>query len=154
MFPQTECEYHDMDILEELIEARMNNFKKAVDLTKKPLKIENKAMLSEKFFAIYSKKPKKGIPALCTTERCYVINTFHQIGWADPLHPDMEAQAQMTVDDLNLASRVEDLVYDRALFDERFPPFIIYIPNDKLLIKMIQACIGVKDPLDLWINLE
>ena len=46
------------------------------------------------------------------------------------------------------------LCYQVNRFEEESSPMCVYIPNKKVLFKMMKACIGVEDVEDLWIYNE
>ena len=43
-----------------------------------------------------------------------------------------------------------ELVYDRDRYMAKQSPKPIFIPNRKIMLKIMRACIGIKDEKDLW----
>ena len=43
-------------------------------------------------------------------------------------------------------------VYAQSRYNKEYSPFQIYIPKTDLMFKMMRACVGVKQPRDLWFN--
>ena len=72
----------------------------------------------------------------------YLISSFEAIGWSDPFSEGCK--------DLILASPMDEL-YHSSRSDLNRSPLCMYIPSKDLMIKMMKACIGKSDPLQLWI---
>ena len=48
----------------------------------------------------------------------------------------------------------ESLIYAPCRYLENMSPTTLYIPEQSLMLKMMRACIDVRDVEDLWFNLE
>lgn len=96
-----------------------------------------------------------------------MINTFDAVAIQDPFSHEV-APKQMTGEDTPknmhdiggngkscaIPKKIDDLVYAKTRYIPNFAPFCIYIPKTELMFKMMRACIGIKDPKDLWFNQE
>ena len=47
---------------------------------------------------------------------------------------------------------IEDLVYPASRYIEEGSPKCIYIPSQEIMLTIMRACVGVKDPEHLWFN--
>ena len=78
----------------------------------------------------------------------YLINRFFTVGFADP-YPDDDKFIIGSVDDapdyLVIPSKVEDKVYPDSRYVEGNSPNCIYLPNKEIMLKLMRACIKVKD---------
>lgn len=77
----------------------------------------------------------------------YNINSFHQIGMIDPFPQE----------DVGFSPIIPELFSDHVYPEQRMchadaSPMCVYIPNRILTLKIIRACIDVKNPNDLWFN--
>lgn len=68
------------------------------------------------------------------------IHTFSEIGWLDPLPIDSIE---------NLTVFVEK---SKTSFIEAKEKRLLYLPSRAVMIKIMRACIGVRDPNLLWIE--
>ena len=84
----------------------------------------------------------------------YLIKRFWTVGFADP-YPDDDkhiiGSVDDTPDDLQTPCRIEDRVYPDSRYTEGNSPYCIYIPVKEVMLKLMRACIKVKDPADLWV---
>ena len=84
----------------------------------------------------------------------YLINRFFTVGFADP-YPDDDKNIIGSVDDapddLVSPSKIEDKVYPESRYVEGNSPNCIYLPNKEIMLKLMRACIKVKDVNHLWI---
>lgn len=62
----------------------------------------------------------------------------------DP-YPDEQLDAGFSI-----PATDEDLVYRGTRYVDGNSPNVLYFPSAIMLQKIIRACIGVKDPNDLW----
>ena len=49
---------------------------------------------------------------------------------------------------------VNDFVYAPSRKVPNTPPIVVYVPRPEMMLKMMRACIEVKDPDGLWVNLK
>jgi len=47
-----------------------------------------------------------------------------------------------------------DFVYADTRYCKEHSPHCIYIPSKKLMLKIMRACIGIKNAKDLWFQYE
>ncbi len=50
--------------------------------------------------------------------------------------------------------QVDDLVYPPNSYIEDYVPQFVYIPSDKMMFKIMRACIGLTNPEDLWYKIK
>ena len=84
----------------------------------------------------------------------YLINRFWTVGFSDP-YPDDDKILIGSVDDVPPDFRTPCKVQDRVYPDSRYTPgnspYCVYMPCKEVMLKMMRACIEVKDPAKLWI---
>ena len=66
----------------------------------------------------------------------WLVNSFWTIGWPDPF-PDEHSN----IDGLFLDNE-KDLVYNESRYTEEHSPFMLYIPNKVVMVKIMRACLG------------
>lgn len=84
----------------------------------------------------------------------FLINSFQTIGWADPFPHDDEFITGSMDDGINLVvpEVPTDLVYQRSRYSPDYSPLCIYVPKMEIMLKMMRACVEVKNPHDLWFH--
>lgn len=77
----------------------------------------------------------------------YLINSFQTIGWPDPFQDDFKCVKGSLEDGINLKIPTDtmDLVYDENRYFEESSPNFIYIPRKEVMLKIMRACIGLKN---------
>ena len=83
----------------------------------------------------------------------HLINSFQTIGWPDPF-PDDCKSVKGSIEDgynLNIPSEAMDLVYEENRYNRDYSPNFIYIPKKEVMLKIMRACIGVKNPNSFWL---
>ena len=88
--------------------------------------------------------------------KSYNINSFMQIGLEDPW-PEDEKIITGSLDDIDpkvykIPTKVEDDVYAAYRYINGSSPTVVYIPRKEIMLKLMRACIDVKNPKDLWFN--
>ena len=87
----------------------------------------------------------------------YLINRFFTVGFADP-YPDDDKNIIGSVDDtpegIHQPCNVDHRVYPNSRYTEGNSPYCIYIPNQEIMLKLMRACIMVKNPEALWVMQE
>ena len=78
------------------------------------------------------------------------INSFFDIGWADPYTEESPNGLEM-IKSIKLPSAANDLVYHESRYKEEYSPYVIYLPSDDLMFKLMRACLNCKQIEDLWI---
>jgi len=77
------------------------------------------------------------------------VNSFESIWMHDPF-PDEDL---VHCDEAYRIRKSKDtLVYPERRMSANDSPPMIFIPNMQIMFKLMRACIGVKDPKDLWFN--
>lgn len=88
-------------------------------------------------------------------ETPYKISNLRSIGLGDPF-PDANTNLLSNRDKLLLAHsadlKITDLVYPDSRYHPDRSPSMIYMPSRSVIIKLIRACLCVKDEEDLWFN--
>ena len=83
----------------------------------------------------------------------FMINRFFSVGITDP-YPNDDLHIFGSRDDgedtLPLPQNVEDFVYPDSRYTPGKSPYCLYIPNKEIMLKMMRACIKLKNPSDLW----
>ena len=51
-----------------------------------------------------------------------------------------------------MPDKIDDMVYGPTRYIKGFSPYCIYIPTKEIMVKIMRACVGVKDPKELWVN--
>ena len=74
------------------------------------------------------------------------INSFEQIAWIDP-YPQ---ETDVTDDLFKVPLYTEDLIYEHGRYHEEYQPLMIYIPRKDVMMKLMRACIGIKNERELW----
>ena len=78
----------------------------------------------------------------------FLINRFFTVGFADP-YPDDDKNITGSVDDkpdgLEPPSQINERVYPDSRYTPGNSPFCIYLPNSEIMLKLMRACIKVKD---------
>ena len=88
------------------------------------------------------------------TEQVFLINSFWSLGWPDPYPNDEDlliGSADDVPRDFRLPLKPSDDVYAPSRYIQQ-SPYCIYIPKKEVMLKIMRACVAVKDPADLWIN--
>jgi len=84
----------------------------------------------------------------------HLIKRFYTIGFPDPF-PDDDKHIIGSVDDVpdDLANPecIDDRVYPDSRYKRENSPYCIYIPCREVMLKLMRACIKVKEPEDLWL---
>ena len=111
----------------------------SIDISKKVTKKTTKQ-------AKISLETEKDLGMLKVKVRPWLINSFWNIGWPDPF-PD-----EHTDSDQDFLRNKEDLVYRDSRYVDAHSPFVIYIPNENVMFKIMRACLGVDEISELWIN--
>lgn len=75
------------------------------------------------------------------------INTFAQIGWPDPFPKENSFTSK-----ISKPTSINDLVYDKNRLFPRKLPKQVYIPRKELMLKMMRACVGVKEEEQVWVE--
>lgn len=78
------------------------------------------------------------------------INSFFDIGWADPFTEESPNGLE-AIKSIKLPSAANDLVYHESRYTEEYSPYVVYLPGDDLLFKLMRSCLGCKQVQDLWI---
>lgn len=78
------------------------------------------------------------------------INSFFDIGWADPFTEESPNGLDL-IKSIKLPSAANDLVYHESRYREEFSPYVVYIPTDDIMFKLMRACLGCSKIEDLWI---
>jgi hypothetical protein len=79
------------------------------------------------------------------------INSFFDIGWADPFTEESPNGLDL-IKSIKLPSSADDLVYDESRYNEKHSPYVIYLPSDDVMFKLMRACLHCEAVGDLWIN--
>ena len=78
----------------------------------------------------------------------FMINRFFTVGFADP-YPDDDKFIIGSVDDkpddLEPPTHIDERVYPDSRYTPGNSPFCIYLPNSEIFLKLMRACIKVKD---------
>ena len=87
----------------------------------------------------------------------FLINRFWTVGFSDPF-PDDDKNIIGSVDDvpddLHTPSKVTDRIYPDSRYTPGNSPYCIYIPCKEVMLKLMRACIKVKNSEELWIMKE
>ena len=88
--------------------------------------------------------------------RClsFLIQRFITVSFPDPYPQDdinILGSVDDTPDDLKLPENPEDRVYPDSRYHAHESPFCIYIPCREVMLKLMRACIKVKDANELWV---
>jgi hypothetical protein len=51
-----------------------------------------------------------------------------------------------------MPTKPDDWVYGPSRYEKGNSPVCIYIPAPEIMLKIMRACIDVKDPSELWFN--
>jgi hypothetical protein len=83
-----------------------------------------------------------------------VINSFQTIGWSDPFPQDDEFIIGSLDDGDNLVvpEAPLDLVYEESRYMQDCSPLCIYVPKKEIMLKMMRACVEIKNPCSLWFH--
>ena len=95
--------------------------------------------LSPKFFISYKDVIEEAQP--------HNISSFKQIAIFDPYPNEPLADFEIPTQDL-------DFIYEDSRYKKDNSPNCIYIPSKKVMLKIMRACIGVKDEKDLWFQYQ
>jgi len=52
---------------------------------------------------------------------------------------------------MHTPNKIEDRVYPNSRYVKGNSPYCIYIPCKEVMLKLMRACVQVKDPEELWI---
>ena len=142
MYPS---EFVNRQDIQELILARINNLNNNMNLGQRPNEETLKnSKISSKFL---DKASRFVLKEEKQTDKTFLINRFFDIGWADPFAADNDGLVKD-----QLLTDPEDLVYENCRYVQRYSPYVIYVPKKEVMLKIMRACIGCKQPKDLWIH--
>ena len=85
----------------------------------------------------------------------FLVNSFWEVGMQDPFPDDEDliiGSVDDVPDDFKLPTCPTDMVYPDSRYIDGNSPVAVYIPTPEVMLKMMRACIEVKDPKDLWIH--
>ena len=79
-------------------------------------------------------------------EISYNINCFEVLGWKDPF-PVKNYQSSFII-----PHDIDQLVYPKSRYIEGMFPWVIYVPRQDVMFKMMRACVEVTKEEELWFN--
>ena len=85
-------------------------------------------------------------------EKPWLINSFADIGWLDPFPQKKEQKKEKKGGTKLQPFEKRNLVYSESRYRQDQNPFSVYLPNKRILITMMRACMGVDKPEHLWIE--
>lgn len=142
---------------EGLILSWIKVFTRGINLENKPMMETQRAAFLPTYFAdkyrtVEKDNKKKSVYRFLDKKKVpNKISHFAQIGWADPFN-DVEEDKKL-IKSLKLPNKIEDLVYDQSRYDNYGEsPYVLYIPKEELMLKMMRACLRCQDEYDLWFN--
>ena len=97
---------------------------------------------------------KKKFKIYDNRNKMFLVNSFAQIGWADPFAHESEGQDDAKKDQkesIQIPDKFRGNAYDESRYIEGFNPTVIYIPNIEVMLKIMRSCIGVTDARTLWV---
>ena len=139
---------HDRKLLEGIILARITKF--VQDDINQDQRIDSETLANSRVTRDFLKKYD-----LIEKNKSFLVNSFWMIGWDDPFPDDDEfiiGSIDDPAPDLKSPEAADDWVYPEFRYVEGNAPNQIYIPRKEIMLKIMRACIGVKNPEDLWIN--
>jgi len=78
------------------------------------------------------------------------ISALADIAWPDPFTTKTPEQSLELIT-AGLPEAAGDLVYQRSRFDPRYSPYVVYLPSDEVMFKMMRACLRCQEAQDLWV---
>ena len=78
------------------------------------------------------------------------ISSFFDIGWCDPF-TDESPNGLDLIKSIKLPS-CADLVYHESRYNESYSPYVVYLPTEDVMFKLMRACLDCHEVGDLWIN--
>ena len=87
-------------------------------------------ILSDSFLAKYD--------LVDTVDKQYLINSFEQICFPDPFPNEKTFESKSLPPKENT-----DLVYDNVRMFKNKPPYVVYIPREEMMFKLMRACVNV-----------
>lgn len=151
LFFPTTSEYADEEELKEIIMGRIHFQQKQTSQGQRVSKeTDELAAISTDFLIKYDFADNHRLAP-------FTINSFAQIGLSDPF-PDDDQFIEGSLDDVNpdlykMPDSPEVKVYPDDRYRKGFCPYCIYIPRKEIMLKLMRACIGVRNPSELWFNL-
>lgn len=143
--------------VEELILSRIGNLVNGLNFEQRPTPQTLSAakvpqIMLEKYQAIekqgqaapmrlFKAKPDKVL---------HKINSFFDIGWSDPFTEESPNGLDL-IKSIKLPS-CADLVYHESRYNAKYSPYVIYLPTDDVMFKLMRACLDCKTESELWIN--
>lgn len=145
--------------VEELILARMSNLVNGLDFDQRPSSETQKAakvpsVMLDKYQNVEVGGAKGQYMRLFAANKertIHKINSFFDIGWADPFTEEEFAGLDLG-NAIKLPKGTGDLVYDRSRYCAEYSPYVIYLPTGAVMFKLMRACLSCKDESQLWFN--
>ena len=84
----------------------------------------------------------------------FLIQRFITVSFPDPYPQDdinILGSVDDTPDDLRLPETPDDRVYPDTRYKKEDSPYCIYIPCREVMLKLMRACVKVKDANELWV---
>ena len=85
--------------------------------------------------------------------RNWKINSFLAIAWPTPFHDDKMFEIAQS-DRKFISESKTVLAYKRGRYLPTHSPKLVYMPTEAVMIKMMRACLGLKNLDELWINVS
>ena len=132
-------------VQEYLIHQRHNQMLRKINFNAHPLPATvKKAQLKS---SVFIKRHMKSD----TKEKNFLINSFWDIGLADPFPDEYNfGSVKFLKSDLKLLQLKISLMYAEERYTSEYSPSCIYIPNKEIMLKLMRACIEVNHVKDIW----
>jgi len=78
------------------------------------------------------------------------IGALADIGWPDPF-TTKSAKQSLALVTAGLPEGADDLVYHPSRYDPHYAPYVVYLPTDEVMFKMMRACLRCQEAQDLWV---